>query len=240
MIFGMIRTCLTALLLTLTMVAQDAQGPKVRIFFTEHHYEKASMTYALHQQNRDYYRHVFGTSMPSGSSFFEIQAATDRFKALVWAPGCKMKEFDVPVESSDIELQFACDPLKTVTYRGRLKRGEQSGRETITANYMAFGTCVWMDAHTKPSFVHCGGPQIVDIATADVATDGSFKIDLPDFSADPIVSGDSTAEIEFRLNHSTLLRPESSNSPQFGISATYPIETTFVPVEWETVPLRSH
>ena len=31
-----------------------------------------------------------------------------------------MKRFDVPVEKSDIELQFACDPLRTVTFRGRL------------------------------------------------------------------------------------------------------------------------
>ncbi len=196
------------------------------------------MTYAMHVCSGGYNYH-FGMSMPFGDSFFEIPAATDRFKALVWAPGCKMQEFDVPVEKVDIELKFVCDPLKTVAFFGRVKSVNIGGSTTISANYMALGTCVRMDT-SKESDLHCGGPQIVGIATAKVATDGSFKIELPDFSADPIASGDPTAEIEFRLDPSTLptrlLRPESSSSPQFAVAPSYPVEVSFVPVEWQSFP----
>jgi hypothetical protein len=239
MIFGMIRSCMAALLLMAAISAQNAQVPKVRIFFTEGHFERAAITYGIRWPDGHYSR-TFGTSMPAGASFFEIAAATDRFMALVWAPGCKMKEFDVPVGNSDIELHFACDPLKTVTFLGRVKSVDIGGATTISANYMAFGTCVWMDAPTDLSVIHCGGPQIVRIGIADVATDGTFRMELPDFSSDPVVSGDSTAEIEFRLNNTTLLRPESSEGSWFGIAASYPARATFVPVEWETPPRKSH
>jgi hypothetical protein len=239
------------LLLAATLSAQGVQAPKVRIFFSERHFENASITYGLHQPSRNYYYRHFGISMPSAASFFEIPTAdrfksleaTDRFKALVWAPGCQMKEFDVPVEKSDVELQFVCDPLKTITFHGRVKSVDVSGSVTVSANYMAFGMCVWMDARTEASFVHCGGPQIVGIGTADVAADGTFKMELPDFSDDPIVSGDSSAELEFRLNGAKevpLLEPESSQGTTLRVAASYPAEVIFVPVQWETFPRKSH
>jgi hypothetical protein len=243
----MIGRCTTAigssLLLAATMWAQDAQAPKVRILFSEGHLERASMTYGLYQPSGGYSRH-FGVTMPSDASFFEIPAATDRFKALVWAPGCKMKEFDVPVENSDIELEFACDPLKNIPFRGRVKSIDISGSVTISANYMAFGTCVWMDAcSTGTCRIHCGGPQIIGISTADVSADGTFNMELPDFSADPIVSGDSSAELEFRLNEAKeilLLRPESSQGTTLSVATSYPTEVTFEPVEWRGFPAKSH
>lgn len=108
------------LLLGVAMSAQEIQGPKIKIFFPEGHNERASMTYAMHVPSGGYNYH-FGMSMPSGDLFFEIPAATDRFKALVWAPGCEMKGFDVPIEKADTELKFVCDPLKTVAFFGRVK-----------------------------------------------------------------------------------------------------------------------
>jgi hypothetical protein len=105
-IAGMIGWFRALLLLTAAMSAQNIEVPKVRIFFPENHFEKASMSYALQGRSRDFYYHHFGVSMSSGGSLFEIRAATDRFKALVWAPGCKMMEFDVPVGRTDVELQF--------------------------------------------------------------------------------------------------------------------------------------
>jgi hypothetical protein len=225
-------------LLVVAMSAQEIQGPKIKILFPEGHCEKASMAYAMHLPGGGYYYH-FGMSMPSGDSSFEIPAATDRFKALVWAPGCKMKEFDVAVEKADLELKFVCDPLKTIAFSGRVKSVNIGGSTTISANYTALGTCARMNT-SKESDIHCGGPQIVGIATAKVAADGSFKIELPDFSADPIVSGDPTAEIEFHLDPSTLatrlLRPESSSSPQFAVAPSYPAEVSLVPVEWRSFP----
>jgi hypothetical protein len=81
--------------------------------------EKVYVRYGLRRPSGTYSSQV--ARMPAGGASFEIPAPTDRFKALVWAPGCNIKEFDVPVEKADIELQFACDPLKTVTLRGRVK-----------------------------------------------------------------------------------------------------------------------
>lgn len=204
----------TSLLLAATIWAQNVQVPKVRIFFTDGDFEKASMTYGLHEFTDGYYRH-YGVSIAPGASFFEIAAVppdghlVDRFKALVWAPGCKMKQFDVTVGISDTDLQFACDALRRVPFIGRVKSGNQSGSATISAEYTSMATCLWMDACTNRCSFHCGGPQIVYIATADVAADGTFQMELPDFSADPIASDDPSAGLEFRFNY-TLLKPEST------------------------------
>ena len=167
------------LLLVVAMSAQEIQKPKIKIVFPEGHSERASMTYAMHIPSGGSNSH-FGMSMPSGDSFFEIRAATDRFKALVWAPGCEMKMFDVPIDKADTELEFVCDSLKTVTFFGRVK---------------------------------------------------SVNI------------GESTT-MEFRLDPSTLptrlLRPESSSSPQFAVAPSYPLELSFVPVEWQSFPGNAH
>ena len=231
------------LLLVVAMSAQEIQKPKIKIVFPEGHSERASMTYAMHIPSGGSNSH-FGMSMPSGDSFFEIRAATDRFKALVWAPGCEMKMFDVPIDKADTELEFVCDSLKTVTFFGRVKSVNIGESTTISANYTAFGTCARMGTSKESNTHSCGGPQIVGIATARVAADGSFKIELPDFSADPIASGDPTAEMEFRLDPSTLptrlLRPESSSSPQFAVAPSYPLELSFVPVEWQSFPGNAH
>jgi hypothetical protein len=189
----------------------------------------------------DYYYRHFGVTMPSGQSFFEIPAETDRFKALVWAPGCQMKHFDIAVEKSDIDLQFACEPLKTVRLLGRVKGVEIGQNITVSANYMALGTCVWMDACKGPCMIHCGGPQIMSIATADVASDGSFKMDLPDLSADPIVANDPSAEVEFRLNgvkQIPLLQPEGSQGTTIKVAPSYP-DIVLAPVKWQGLPQKT-
>jgi hypothetical protein len=81
------------------------------------------------------------------------------------------------------------------------------------------------------------------MATAKVAADSTFRMELPDFSGDPIVADDSWAEIEFRLHgvpNIPLVEPESSHNPWLKVAASYPAEVTFVPVEWEGVPRKSH
>jgi hypothetical protein len=60
---------------------------------------------------------------------------------------------------------------------------------------------------------NCGGPQIWRIASAAVAPDGTFKMELPDFGADPIVSGDESAELEFLiggLKDHFILQPQAA------------------------------
>jgi hypothetical protein len=59
----------------------------------------------------------------------------------VWAPGCKMKHFDAPVEKSNITLQFACDSLSAVPFHGRVKGVEIGNSAEISVSYtsMEFG-----------------------------------------------------------------------------------------------------
>jgi hypothetical protein len=234
MIFGMIRSCMVALVLTAAMLGQATPPPKVRILLPEGiHPEKVYVRYGLRQPTGTYSSQV--ARMPAGWSSFEIQAPTDRFKALVWAPGCKIKEFDVPVDKSDIELQFACDPLKTVTLRGRVKSIDIIGPMTLSVDYSGLIACSWADATTLERITSCSGLDIAGVATAEVAPDGSFKIELPDFSHDPIFS-DSFHYLDFWLSGIKgvpFLVPESSASNRFEVAASYPTEVIFVPLDFK-------
>ena len=245
MILGMIRQLMVPLLLIGAMSTQDGQALKVRIVFPEGLSEKASMTYRLQDAVKANSHRYYGVSLHAGHSFVEIPATTERFRALVWTPGCKMKHFDVPVEKSDIELQFACDPLNTVPFSGRVKGVEVGESAKISASYMAVGTCMWLDGWTaasKETFCcSCGGPQIWGIATAGVAADGAFKMELPDFGADPIVSGDSSAELEFRISGLKgyfILQPQpakgiETKAVSIAVAPSYPAEVTLLAVPFK-------
>jgi hypothetical protein len=107
----MIRACIASLLLTAAILPQGTPVLKVRMVLPEGiHSEKVYVRYGLRQPGGTYSSQV--ARMPANGSSFEISAPTDRFKALVWTPGCKIKEFDVPVEKADIELRFSCDPRR--------------------------------------------------------------------------------------------------------------------------------
>jgi len=71
------------------------------------------------------------------------------------------------------------------------------------------------------------------VATAEVAPDGSFNIELPDFNNDPIAAGASHT-LAFWLRGTKqippLLMPELSPNNSFEFAASYPDEVTFVPL----------
>lgn len=239
-----IVTIVVSVLLTAPMCAQNSKPSRaqsvVRIYFpADVRSEGASLTFGLHHPTGGFSK-TFGMKMPAGESHFEIPTVTadgitgDRFKALVWAPGCKMQEFDEMVLPVDTELQFRCDKQKTLKFSGRVKSG---GPGVLSVEYMAMGTCLWMDDCSKGCLLHCGGPQITDIAGADVAVDGTFTLELPDFSADSFVSDDASAGFEFRFNQFTLLKPESAflrsvDDHLLKIMASYPTEVSFLSLDW--------
>lgn len=234
MILAMVRSCIIELLLSAAMLAQAHPVPNVRILLPESvDSNRVYVRYGLRQPGGIYPSHV--ARMPVGVSFFEIPAPTDRFKALVWAPGCKIKEFDIPVENSDVELPFACDPLKTVTLRGRVKHVDITQPMTLSVDYSGMITCLWADACKKGCAGSCSGLDISRVATAEVALDGSFEIKLPDFNNDPIVSR-SSRELDFWLSGAKgmpFLVPESSPRNTFKVAGSYPKEVTFVPLDFE-------
>jgi hypothetical protein len=239
----MIRPFLLPLLLLGAMSAQDSESLKIRIAFPEGLAEKASMTYLRRDAVPGKGRQHFGVTFHTDDSFVEVPATTERFRALVWAPGCKMRHFDVPVEKSDIKLQFACDPLNTVPFYGRVKGVEVGNSAKISVSYTADGTCLWLnDPSGKKDFCcECGGPQIWRIAAAAVAPDGTFKLDLPDFSSDPIALNAGSAELEFRIGglkdyyvlQPQLARGAETRTISIGVAPSYPSEVTFEAVSFK-------
>jgi hypothetical protein len=211
----------------------------VRIHFPSALPERASVTYGLHHPTGASSNH-FDVKMRAGASYFEIPIITangipvDRLRAVVWVPGCKMQLFDEVDLPVDLELQFKCERQKTLTFNGRVNSG---GPGVLSVNFMGVGICFWMEVWDGPAGLSCGGPQIKEVATADVAADGTFTIELPDFSAENIASQDSLAGFEFclsRSDQSVLLRPESpllesSNHHLLRILARYPGEVSFLP-----------
>jgi hypothetical protein len=241
MMLGMIRQVIFPLLLVGTMSPQGSQSLRIGIVFPEGLTEKASTTYLRRDAVPGNGRRYYGVTFHADHSFVEVPMTTERFTALVWAPGCKMKHFDVPVEKSNITLQFACDSLSTVPFYGRVKGVELGDSAQISVSYTSMETCMWLDDPDgkKTSFCcSCGGPQIWRIASAAVAPDGTFKMELPDFGADPIVSGDGSAELEFRISGVKgyfILQPQPSKGVEtraisIGVAPSYPAEVDFLAV----------
>ena len=251
----MIHSCRTAFvypcLFAAVMVAQTAQPPvqserlppRVKIVFAGGvPYDKAWVGYGLFGPSGG--RRSFDVPKPSGTSSYEIEAVVDgnavnRFKALVWAPGCKMKEFDVSVGTSNVELAFACEVLKTVTLVGRVQLVDLGGKTgTISVAYDSVGPCLFLSTCTDGCFFDCMGPAIPKIATGQLKADGTFKIELPDFSADPIASGFRDAGFDF-LAHGARwihLEPEAKEfrSSRIGlrVAPSYPSDLLFIPHQW--------
>jgi hypothetical protein len=242
----MTRLLILPLLLIGTASAQDIHIKKVAFSFSKAHWEKASVAYGLHDAERNRWSAHSGNLMPAGHSFLEIPATTDRFKAFVWTPGCKVKQFDVRVERSEIELQFVCEPLSNITFLGRVK-GTDVGGTTISVSYGGMKACRWIEDQMGPVwFVDCLGYQIVGIATAAVATDGRFKMGIPNFSADPTISGDSSSELAFGIHGLKgvfILQPEPSKgvltkADSIEVGPPYPGEVTFLAVPFENFPVK--
>ncbi len=234
MIVGMLRQLVIPLLMIGAISGQTTQVLKIRIAFPKGHSEKASMTYGLHDPAKDYWNLFNHVSMQPGHTFLEIPAETDRFKALVWAPGCQMKHLDVPVEKSDIELQFTCDPLKTVPFQGRAPGINVGSSPRISVAYVSLETLFWY-YDGKSLMTSTAAPTISEIATAPVSPDGSFKMELPDLGADPIASRESWATLEFRIigtKGQHLLHPQAAKGigtrgGEIEVAPSYPVEVTF-------------
>lgn len=239
---------------------QTAQFPQIRIDFGEGvSLEDVWLEYSLSgpdAQHRDI--GLSGPSrdfghIPSGAPFYEIEAsvdgyAVDRFKALVWAPGCKMQQFDIALGTSSVELPFACDKLESVTLVGRVRQVSWSVHSRVFVDYVgALGT--FFAGPLKGSVQRIGGGifvSIPEIATAEVGADGTFRIALPGFGAGPVASRvNNDAEFGFVLRE-TVLAPGHANyrqtnlepalkddlhGPMMGlrIATSYPSDVIFVP-----------
>jgi hypothetical protein len=240
MILGMIRAFIVASLLIGAMSAQTGQPLKVTFRFPEDVSDKAFIAYSRHDAERSNSHIYVGVTVRADHPSVEIPATTQRFRAQMWIPGCKMQRFDVPVEKLDIELRFVCDPLKTVPFNGRIKGVEVGYSAKISVSFMSMDTCMWLSGWNGEGrwAGDCLGPQIWGIASAAVAPDGTFKFEMPDLNADPNVSGDGDAQLEFRISGLQgyfVLKPQPSKGIEtrtlsIDVSPSYPAEVTFLSV----------
>jgi hypothetical protein len=141
-----------------------------------------------------------------------------------------MKSFDVPLGTSDIDLYFACDPLKIVTLVGRIQQSDLVGKfETISVAYDSLAPCFFLLAR-NPSAFDCPVAPMQDIATTKVDAEGTFTVELPNFTTNPVLSGADGFEFSIRKGY---LEPESKDfqSPTHSmkIASSYPKDLIFIP-----------
>jgi hypothetical protein len=112
------------------------------------------------------------------------QSATG-IKAVLYAPGCAIQTLDIPLSNSNNpQYFFICQPLPNVSITGRLTDAERlSGHEVkVQARYIAR----W----AQPFLGLAAGIPLTMPAgdVADLSTDNSFRISVPDLSRDPLAS----------------------------------------------------
>jgi hypothetical protein len=143
----------------------------------------------------------------------ESKTATS-FKAIAYAPGCQFVTISVDdLASSDRQGEFQCQKLPTTLLQGRVP---MSGVEGKDLQVQILYVCSW-----APQFFNIGQGAISPffLAKVPVATDGSFSIELPDFSTDPSWSSLSKdASLTFYLVDASTGHPLNALTPPAALS----------------------
>ncbi len=116
---------------------------------------------------------------------FEVEGKpASAMKAYAWVPGCRIATFKIKVEAVNIQDSYQCEPLGTVSLKGRIKEsGMFRGRSAeLRVDYSADWTCDFF------GLADCIAPQI-SLGVFRLDREGRFEIELPDFANDPISSG---------------------------------------------------
>ena len=103
------------------------------------------------------------------------------FKAIAYAPGCRFVTIDVgDLAASSRPSEFQCQKLPTTQLTGRVNVAGFGGRELKVE--------VLYQLEWAGDFYGLPGVSVSPLllGKADVASDGSFGLEVPDFSADPL------------------------------------------------------
>lgn len=153
------------------------------------------------------------------------------FRAIVYSPGCQFATISADdLSASNREARFECQKLSTTSLHGKADVSRFAGKQLeVEALYV----CRWAG-----DFFHVPGLAIspFSVGTAKVGDDGSFALDLPDFSADPLwnkLSHNATLTLTLvdassgeRLGRLASARSTSRGSG-LKIAATYPGDMEF-------------
>jgi len=153
------------------------------------------------------------------------------FRAIAYAPGCEFVTISVDdLSTSNRQGQFECHPLRTTLLQGRVPAAQLSGKDSQVE--------VLYSVEWAPHFfqIERGAISPFIVTKVQVATDGTFAVELPDFAGDPLWSSLSKdAALMFflvdaksgqRIN--TLVGPSDlSDGPNLKIASSYPSEVQF-------------
>src|SRR5438270_8266983 len=153
------------------------------------------------------------------------------FRAILFAPGCQLSTISVDdLSAGTRQAQFECQKLSTTPLHGKADISRFAGKQLqVEALYV----CRWAG-----QFFGVPGLAIspFSVGKAKVGDDGSFALDLPDFSSDPLWSNLShNATLTFVLidgsNGERLGRLSAPRDLSRGsglkVAASYPAEIAF-------------
>ena len=145
----------------------------------------------------------------TGVGFYEIPTSADgrvadEIKIIVYAPGCEIQTYDIPLEDdSRIEQEFECTLANTVVLSGQIVPMDlvQDKNAELIVTYMAY----W--ANDYFGIVDGIVPEFT-LANVSPQQYGTFQVELPLFSADsarhsPYIG----ADLQFRLRDSVTWNP---------------------------------
>ena len=153
------------------------------------------------------------------------------FRAIVFAPGCQFATIKADdLSSSTRQAPFECQKLSTTALRGKADVSRFSGKDLqVTALYV----CGWAG-----QFFGVPGISISPFAVgkAKVENDGTFAVEIPDFSGDPLwtsLSHNATLTL-FLVDAQTGEQLAQLSAPRdisrrgsLKVAASYPAEISF-------------
>lgn len=178
----------------------------------------------------------FGGFVEKQTGLHEVRISTsvgnipaDAIKLLMWVPGCRMAAFAIYFAKRESEQRsYSCVPLSNVILIGWVPKELLTPGTEVEFAYLANWACNFFGLND------CMIPTIL-LPRIRPDSDGSFQIQLPDFSSDPIASqsvGGAAWQVFLReKNGVTLLRPKSPAFRTFanglGFTSTYPEKLEF-------------
>lgn len=127
------------------------------------------------------------------STTMEGRPATG-IKAILYAPGCAIQILDLRLSGSDNpQFVFICHPMRKIGIQGALIRSERlyGHRVRLQAKYVA---------RWAQPFLGLDDLIVTSIPVGDLASlraDGRFRLEIPDFSQDPLAgASDHPGEVQ--------------------------------------------
>jgi hypothetical protein len=188
---------LVALILSFVSPGFAAQAGTPQDIFT---IVVAAPTAAKDVQVRYFFTGEFGgygssTSDPIDGNKIVIKTGVEgksakTFKAIVYAPGCQFVTITVDdLTPSNRQGDFTCQKLPTIQLHGRIDTSNlgQGTIDTLNLGQKEWQVeAVYVCSWAMPFFgIADGSTSPLALGKAPVAADGSFTIELPDFTADP-------------------------------------------------------